>query len=135
MKSFKTLLMEGADKDTKGDKKEYTAFVNKMLKKYKVDSIADLKGEQKKKFFSELDSGWKGDDEKDERLKEAKQIFSITIKEPKDASKAMSALRKSKVKFSDESSNYYTFKKEEDWDMAMELLDDLSIEYDFSDED
>jgi len=65
MKTFKELFTESADKNEKGDKKEYEAFVKKMLKKYKVDSIEDLKGEQKKKFFDEIDAGWKGDNEKD----------------------------------------------------------------------
>ncbi len=48
-----------------GDKKEYEAFLKKLLKKYKVKGIEDLKGANKKKFFDELDSGWKGDNESD----------------------------------------------------------------------
>jgi len=60
MKTYREYMIEET-----GDKKEYEAFVKALLKKFKVSSMADLKGEQKKKFFDELDAGWKGDNEKD----------------------------------------------------------------------
>ena len=65
LKTFKELIMESADKNEKGDKKEYDAYVKKLMKKYGIDDITDLKGEEKKKFFDELDAGWKGDNEND----------------------------------------------------------------------
>ncbi len=46
--------------------KAYKAYFDKMLKKYGVTSPAELKGDQKKKFFDEVDKGWKGKDEKPE---------------------------------------------------------------------
>jgi hypothetical protein len=57
--------------------------------------------------------------------------YTITIKEPKDSSKTISAFKKSKIKFKDESSTDFTFKKEDAWDQAMEILDDLDVEFDF----
>lgn len=58
-------LVEGADKNVKGDKEAYTKFFNKMLKKYKAKSPADLSDADKKKFFDELDKNWKADKETD----------------------------------------------------------------------
>ena len=52
--------------EEEGDKEEYTAFVNKTLKKYGVKSPAELSPEDKKRFYNELDAGWKADDEKPE---------------------------------------------------------------------
>ena len=63
MKKFKRFL-EGADGGT-GDKKAYQAFFNKKLKKFGVTSPAGLKDADKKKFYDEIDSEWKSDDEED----------------------------------------------------------------------
>ena len=48
-----------------GDKKAYNAFFDKKLKKYGVTSPAQLKGDDKKKFYDEIDAEWKGDNEED----------------------------------------------------------------------
>lgn len=58
-------MNESARKNEKGDKKAYEDFVSKLLKKYKVNSIKELSGDQKKKFFDEVDVGWKADKETD----------------------------------------------------------------------
>ena len=60
-------IEEGAEKDTKGDKEAYTKFFNDTLKKYGVKSPAELKGDDEKKFYDEIDAGWKADDEKPEK--------------------------------------------------------------------
>jgi len=44
---------------------EYMAFFRKMLKKYGVDSPADLDDAKKKQFFDEVDKGWKAEEETD----------------------------------------------------------------------
>lgn len=49
----------------KGDSAEYKAFFNKMLKKYGVKDPSELDAENKKKFFDEVDAGWKADKETD----------------------------------------------------------------------
>ena len=72
-------IEEGAEKDTKGDKEAYQKFFNDTLKKYGVKSPSELKGDDEKKFYDEIDAGWKGDDEKPEKnesveLEEAAKI-------------------------------------------------------------
>lgn len=57
-----SVILEGEEK---GDKKEYQAFFNKTLKKYGADEPDKLSPEDKKKFFDEIDAGWKGDKESD----------------------------------------------------------------------
>lgn len=50
------------------DKEEYQKFFDKMLKKYKVKSPAELSDEDKKKFYEEVDAGWKSDKETDKEM-------------------------------------------------------------------
>lgn len=70
MKSFKEYIAETAvDVElVEADKEstEYKEYFAKMLKKYKVDAPDDLSDEDKKKFFDEVDAGWKADKETDE---------------------------------------------------------------------
>ena len=59
-----------ASKDTPkdeatGDKEAYKKFFDAKLKKYGVSSPAELKGDDKKKFYDEIDAEWKGDNEED----------------------------------------------------------------------
>ena len=55
---------EGKDGGT-GDKEAYKKFFDAKLKKYGVTSPAQLKGDDKKKFYDEIDAEWKGDNEED----------------------------------------------------------------------
>ena len=48
-----------------GDKKAYTAFINKKMKKYGVTSPSQLSTADKKKFYNEIDREWQGDNEED----------------------------------------------------------------------
>ena len=61
-------------KEKKGDKEEYMAFFKKTLDKYGVNSPAELSVADKKKFFNEIDAGWKGDDEKAEEVEEKESL-------------------------------------------------------------
>ena len=59
-----------ASKDTPkdeatGDKEAYTKFFNAKLKKYGVTSPSQLKGDDEKKFYNEIDKEWQGDNEED----------------------------------------------------------------------
>ena len=59
-----------ASKDTPkdeatGDKEAYKKFFDAKLKKYGVTSPSQLKGDDEKKFYDEVDAEWKGDNEKD----------------------------------------------------------------------
>lgn len=47
------------------EESSYQEFFNKMLKKYGVSSPDELEGDQKKKFFDEVDKGWKAKKETD----------------------------------------------------------------------
>ena len=47
---------------------EYQKFFQTVLKKFKVDSPAELDDEGKKKFFNYIDANWKGDNEKAEQV-------------------------------------------------------------------
>ena len=55
---------EGKDGGT-GDKEAYKKFFNAKLKKYGVTSPSQLKGDDKKKFYDEIDAEWEGDNEED----------------------------------------------------------------------
>ena len=57
-------LTEGKDGGT-GDKEAYKKFFNAKLKKYGVTSPSQLKGDDKKKFYDEIDAEWEGDNEED----------------------------------------------------------------------
>lgn len=67
---FTALVQDIAGEDIqeeKGDKEAYQKFFNDTLKKYGVKSPSELKGDDEKKFYDEIDAGWKGDDEKTEK--------------------------------------------------------------------
>lgn len=51
-----------------GNKEEYEKFFKAALKKFGVESPADLDDEKKKEFFNYVDANWKGDNEKAEEL-------------------------------------------------------------------
>lgn len=72
--SVETPIEEGANKDTKGDKEAYQKFFNDTLKKYGVKSPAELKGGDEKKFYDEIDAGWKADDEKPEKNESVEEL-------------------------------------------------------------
>ena len=55
---------EVSEEDGEGDGEEYEKFVKATLKRFKVKSPSELKGDAKKKFYDALDAGWEGDDEK-----------------------------------------------------------------------
>ena len=55
---------EGKDGGT-GDKEAYKKFFNAKLKKYGVTSPSQLKGDDEKKFYDEIDAEWEGDNEED----------------------------------------------------------------------
>ena len=65
--SILNVWSEAASKVKEGSKEEYTKFFNSALKKFKIDSPADLKTDaEKKKFFNYVDKNYTG--EKDEQV-------------------------------------------------------------------
>ena len=63
---FKVDHRESVNEAQSGGKEEYQKFFNAALKKFKVKSPAELKGENKKKFYDYIDANWEGDNEKAE---------------------------------------------------------------------
>ena len=55
---------EGKD-GGEGDKAAYQKYFQGMLKKYGVKDPSELSGDKMKKFYDEVDAGWKGDNEND----------------------------------------------------------------------
>ena len=60
MVSFREWMNEKEGKET------YKDFFNKKLEKYGVKSASELTGEDKKKFFDEVDAEWEGENEEPE---------------------------------------------------------------------
>jgi hypothetical protein len=60
---------EGVEKDVKKEEsdkqKKYQAFFQKALKKFGVDSPAELEGDKKKEFFDYVDKNYEADNEED----------------------------------------------------------------------
>jgi len=63
--------------EASGDKEAYKKFFDAALKKFKVSSPAELKGDQKKKFFDYIDKNWEGDNEKAEGAMSQVREFKI----------------------------------------------------------
>ena len=63
--------------EASGDKEAYKKFFNAALKKFKVGSPAELKGDQKKKFYDYIDKNWEGDNEKAEAAMSQVREFKI----------------------------------------------------------
>lgn len=61
---------EEVDEESEKQKK-YQAFFNKALKKFGVDSPAELEGDKKKEFFDYVDKNYEADDEVAESVEEA----------------------------------------------------------------
>jgi len=61
-----------------GNKEEYQAFFKEKLKKFDVESPADLSEEDKKKFFNEIEKEWKGTNE---ALKESLKLSDLKVGE------------------------------------------------------
>lgn len=72
-----------------GDKEEYQKFFQAALKKFGVESPAELDDEKKKEFFNYVDANWKGDNEKAEDLDETEA--SDTLEPDAKAKKKLAA--------------------------------------------
>jgi len=75
---FKVDHRESVNEAQSGGKEEYQKFFNAALKKFKVKSPAELKGENKKKFYDYIDANWEGDNEKAEGAMSQVREFKMT---------------------------------------------------------
>ena len=63
--------------EASGDKEAYKKFFNAALKKFKVSSPAELKDDQKKKFYDYIDKNWDADNETAEGAMSQVREFKI----------------------------------------------------------
>ena len=78
---FKVDHRESVNEAQSGGKEEYQKFFNAALKKFKVKSPAELKGENKKKFYDYIDANWEGDNEKAEgAMSQVREFKMATMK-------------------------------------------------------
>ena len=63
--------------EASGDKEAYKKFFDAALKKFKVSSPAELKGDDKKKFFDYIDKNWDADNEKAEGAMSQVREFKV----------------------------------------------------------
>lgn len=75
MQTFREWLNEKEGKET------YKDFFNKKLEKYGVKSATELSGEDKKKFFDEVDAEWEGENEEPEAGDVNEAVIKITVPE------------------------------------------------------
>lgn len=69
------------EKECTEGKETYKDFFNKKLEKYGVKSAAELSGDDKKKFFDEVDAEWEGENEEPEVGDVNEAIIKITVAE------------------------------------------------------
>ena len=74
MREVQKKLKEKNVSEEEGDKDEYMKFFSDTLKKFGVKSPAELSDEDKKKFFNQIDKGWKGDNEKAEEVEKKESL-------------------------------------------------------------
>jgi len=63
--------------EASGDKEAYKKFFDAAMKKFKINSPADLKGDDKKKFYDYIDKNWEADNEKAEGAMSQVREFKI----------------------------------------------------------
>lgn len=80
----------GMIEEAKGDKAAYNAFIEKKLKKYGVSSPDELEGDEKKKFFDEVDAEWESDAE--EKGVEESKIVEESTKDDFSSALAMAEM-------------------------------------------
>ena len=61
--------------EEKGDKEKYEKFFRSALKKFGVESPAELSPEKKKEFYDYVDKNYEGEHEKDNPKAEAKEAY------------------------------------------------------------
>ena len=138
MKSFKQYIKEDAsDKEIAKIIKEVTDKIKKDAGKYqgKKTSVKDLKKLFAKYKLSDDDAnqvinGVTGNLAYVKISEAKKEKLFIKIVDYKDSNRANDILRRGKIKFKDESQDYFVFANENQWEKAMEILDLANIDFD-----
>ena len=79
MIKFRDWMNEKEGKETKDS--AYQAFFKKKLEKFGVKSASELSGDDKKKFFDEVDAEWEGEKEEPEVGDVNEAVVKITVPE------------------------------------------------------
>ena len=97
-------IQEEVTVEASGDKEAYKKFFDKALKKFKIDSPADLKGDEaKKKFYDYIDKNWKADHEEEVKVDEAADIDG-RLKSYREHRKKLEVARQKRMEIKSESS-------------------------------
>ena len=83
-------------KPIENNKKKYMEYVQKKLKKYKVNDPSKVPGKHKKKFFTELDKGWESKEEKAKKKEKntKKSDMLLAVKDKLSAKNNLESLAK-----------------------------------------
>lgn len=92
MKTYKFWMQDEINEAEKSA--EYKEYFQKKLDEYKVKSPSELSDEDQKKFYEDIDAGWKADDEMNESSKEYEELQKIR-QELTAISKRASAIKSS----------------------------------------
>ena len=84
---------EMTDEESEKQKK-YQAFFNKALKKFGVDSPAELEGDKKKEFFDYVDKNYEADNEE---VEESIEVEEATITVTNFTGKAPAGIKMKKI--------------------------------------
>ena len=84
---------EEVDEESEKQKK-YQAFFNKALKKFGVDSPAELEGDKKKEFFDYIDANYEADNEE---VEESIEVEEATITVTNFTGKAPAGIKMKKI--------------------------------------
>ena len=79
--SEKDILALGEETELFEKSEEYQKFFQSALKKFGIDSPAELDDKKKKEFFDYVDANWEGENEEDEEesIEEKSPTFRVDI--------------------------------------------------------
>lgn len=104
MIKFRDWMNEKEGKETKDS--AYQAFFKKKLEKFGVKSASELSGDDKKKFFDEVDAEWKSEDENSEN-EDCNESADKAKKFMKEFNSSVSMLKED-IKLADKNQDWYT---------------------------
>lgn len=90
---YESKQVEMTDEESEKQKK-YQAFFNKALKKFGVDSPAELEGDKKKEFFDYIDANYEADNEE---VEESIEVEEATITVTNFTGKAPAGIKMKKI--------------------------------------
>ena len=111
-----------------GDKEDYMKFFAGKLKKYGVKSPAELSGEDKKKFFNEIEKDWTHDSKEEVEVEEKEENLGKRVKARMEAEDEKEDEDEDPVGDSDEEEDTDVVKDGEPTEDELEKLADLVVQ-------